>query len=128
MSQPPSTTSCGESGTIGAASQTVATSKYSIGTSFYNRYGDRYALISVVCDNAFTLTVSGSMAGPSFASVADTGSAAGALLTTVSGSAATALEGSAFYVRIAGMRFVLPVVYQAGGDNATVTIKYQTFS
>jgi len=128
MSQPASTTGYGASGTIGTPSQTVATGKYSAGSSFYNRYGDRYALITVVCDNAFTLTVHGSPPGPSFASVADTGSAAGALLATFSGAAASTLEGTAFYVRIAGMRFVLPVVYQAGGDNAAVTIKYQTFS
>jgi|SRR5665647_265281 len=128
MSQSASTTGYGVSGAIGTAAQAVVTEKYSVGDSFLNKYGDRYALITVICDNAFTLTVHGSQAEASFASVADTGSAGGALLATFSGSAASALEGTAFYVRIAGMRYVLPVVYQAGGDNAAVTIKYQTFN
>lgn len=122
----PNTFSTGKAGTIGASGQAIVTEKYSVGSAFHNQYGDRYALITVVCDNSFTLTVRGS--SNSFASVSDTGASAGALLATFSGAAASALDGTAFYVRIAGMRFVLPVVYQAGGDNATVTIKYQTFS
>jgi hypothetical protein len=126
--QPPSTISTGLNGTIGTAAQVVPTTKYSVGTAFRNKYGDRYMAVTVICDNAYTLYAHGSLTEASFASVADTGSASGALLTTVPGAGATTLEGTVHYVRIAGMKWVLPVVYQAGGDNAAVTIKYQTFN
>lgn len=126
--QQPSSFGTGVAGTTGTAAQTVATTKYSVGTSFRNKYGDRYAAITAKCDNAYTLYVYGSRAETAFSSVADTGAASGELLTTVSGAAASALDGTVHYVRIAGFRHILPVLYQAGGDNATVTLNYQTFN
>ncbi len=129
MSQKPSSFGTGVSGTTGAAAQTVATTKYSVGTSFRNKYGDRIAAITVKCDNAYTLTVYGGRSDTAFSSSANTGAASGELLPyTVTGVAASALDGTVHYVRIGGFRHILPVVYQAGGDDATVTITYQTMN
>ncbi len=126
--QKPSSYATGVAATTGTAAQTVATTKYSVGTSFHNIYGDRYDAITVKCDNAYTLYVYGARTLVAFSSVANTGAASGELLTTIPGAAASALDGTVHYVRIAGFAQILPVLYQAGGDNATVTITNQTFN
>jgi hypothetical protein len=127
MSHAPSSWATGVGGTVGAAAQTVATTKYSVHTAAqcpHNRYGDRYMRINVVCDNAYTLYVYGS--NTAFASGADAGAASGNLVETFSACAAT--TGATHYARIAGHKYAAPVLYQAGGDNATVTLTFQTFN
>lgn len=129
MSQKPSSYATGVKGTVGASAQTVATTKYSVHTAAQcpkNQYGDRYVVVTVICDNAYTLYMYGHSVA--FASGADAGAAAGVLIDTVSGAAATALNGTAHYFKIAGFKYFAPVLYQEGGDNATVTLNYQTFN
>jgi hypothetical protein len=131
MSHKPSSVATGIPTTaVGAAAQAVVTTKYSVGTAVKNVYGDRYAKITVKSDKAFDLYVFGSRT--SFASV-DTGVSAGVLLDTYTGNAAnggatTGPDGKVFIVTIAGNTYVLPVVYQATGANAAVTITVKTFN
>jgi hypothetical protein len=129
MSNKPSSYGMGSSGTIGTAGQTVATTKCSVGTSFRNKYGDRYVAIKVSSTQAYTLYVLGY--DSSFSSTAD-GSVTGQQLTAVSGNSAnaatTAPNGYTHYVRIAGCSYILPMVQQSSGSSATVTITYQTFN
>jgi hypothetical protein len=125
----PSSWATGTKGTVGASAQTVATTKYSVHTAVqcpYNRYGERYVRITAKCDNAFTLYLYGS--DSAFASGANAGAATGELIDTWTGLAATALDGTVVYGRIAGFKYFAPVLYQAGGDNATTTLTYQTFN
>ena len=127
--QKPSSWGTGVRGTVGSAAQTVATTKYSVHTAAQcplNRYGDRLVQITAKCDNAYTLYLYGS--NEAFASGADAGAADGTLIDTWSACAATALDGTCRYGRIAGFKYFAPVLYQAGGDNATVTLTYQTYN
>lgn len=125
----PSTVGMGVGGTI--AAQTIATTKYSIATAIRNKYGDRYMAITVKSDKAYDFYVFGNDA--TFASTADSGTAAGSLLysspaNALNGTATTGIDGKTFYVPIATFGFVLPVVYQASGGNAAVTMEYRTFN
>lgn len=119
----------GVSGTL-VSEATVPTTKYSVATAFRNEYGDRYAAIRVSSTQPYTLHVLGH--DTSFSSTADNGAGAGRLLTTISGNPANATginpNGITHYVRIAGCRYILPMLYQSSGSNATVTISYQTFN
>ncbi len=129
MSQKPSSYGMGVSGTVGSADQTVATTKYSVHTAAqcpYNKYGDRMVLITVKSTQPFTLYLYGSKTA--FASGADAGAAAGVLIDTWSGMAATTKDGTAVYGRIAGFKYFAPVLYQSSGSNATVTLTHQTFN
>jgi hypothetical protein len=134
MSQKPSSFGTGVTGTTGTAAQTVATTKYSVGTSFRNRYGDRYAMVTVKSSQAFDLYVFGSTSDSAFSSAANgTGVSSGKLLfkstgNEANGTASTGPDGKSFWVPIAGFHEVLPIVYQASGSNATVTTMYQTFN
>lgn len=127
--QKPNSFGTGRSGTLVSAA-TVATANYSAGTSFFNEYGDRYVAIQVSSTQAYTLYVFGY--DSSFSSVAATGAANGRLLATITGNPAnttsTSPNGITHYVRIAGCKYVLPVLYQSSGSSATVTISYQTFN
>ena len=128
--QKPSTISTGVKG-VSVSAATVATTKYSVATAFENKYGDRYAAITVKCDKAFDFYCFGS--GTSIASTADDGPSAGVLLDSVAGNAlnggaTTGKDGKTFFVPIATMKYVLPFIYQAAGSNAAVTISYQTFN
>lgn len=124
----PSSVGMGVGGTI--AAQTVATTKYSVATAIRNRYGDRYMAITVKSNRAYDFYVFGNEA--SFAST-DAGPAAGSLLysstgNALNGTATTGIDGKTFYVPIATHGFVLPVVYQASGNDASVTMEYRTFN
>lgn len=122
----PSSVATGVRGYIGTAPQTVATTKYSVGTAFQNTYGDRYARVVVKCDKVFTLYIYGSK--DSFSSTANDGATTGVFIDSYSGHAATSGNGCVFWYPIAGFKYVLPVLYQSSGSNATVTISYSTFN
>jgi hypothetical protein len=131
MSHKPSTIGTGTGLTaVGSAGQTVATTKYSVGTAVENFYGDRYAKIEVKSTQAYTLYVL--EYDSSFASTANSGAANGRLIETYTGcvaaAAATQPDGQTYYTRISGAKYVLPVLYQASGSDATVTIKVKTFN
>lgn len=132
MSQKPNTWGHGVSGTIGTAGQTVATTKYSVGNAFYNKYGDRYAAITVKSNKQYDFYVFGDY-DASYASTANSGTADGSLLysaTTqaLNGTATTGIDGKTYYVQIAAFRYILPVIVQSSGTDATVTITYRTFN
>lgn len=125
----PSTVGFGTGGTI--AAQTIATTKYSVANAISNKYGDRYIAVTVKSDKAFDFYCFGNDA--SFASTANSGPAAGSLLysaagNALNGTATTGIDGKTFFVPIATFGFVLPVVYQASGANASVTMEYRTFN
>lgn len=129
----PSTIQGGVRGSVGSAAQVVPTTKYSIGTAFENKTGDTYAAITVKCNTVYSLYVLGDLV--SWASTADAGAGTtyGRLLAAetgqlANGAATTGAKGKTFFVPIATMKYVLPVVYQATGGNAAVTITYQTFN
>lgn len=129
----PSTVNGGVRGAVGTAAQTVPTTKYSIGTSFQNTLGDAYAAITVKCNKAYDFYCFGD--ADSWASGADAGAGTtyGRLLASetgqvINGTATTGAKGKTFFVPIATMKYILPVVYQAAGADAAVTITYQTFN
>ena len=105
---------------------TVATTKYTVGTSVNTR-GQRYARIKVKCDTVFTLYGWGHTA--SFASAAGNAPTTGCAITseTKSACAATTADGNIFYMRCAGNQYFLPLLYQASGGNATVTMTVSFF-
>lgn len=119
MHEPSSIRTGTDTTAVGTAGQTVATTKYSVGNAVQNQYGDRVAAILVKCDKAYTFYVYGYTA--SFASTANSGAANGYLLYS-SDEDVTSLDGKVFYVPIAGQAYILPVIYQAAGSNATVTL------
>lgn len=128
----PNTIAYGVRGTVGSAGQTVATTKYSIGTSFRNKYGDRYARILVKCDKAYDLYVMGDSVPFTSTDAGIGGTTAGLVYSAtgqvINGTTTTGMGGKVFYVPIAGEHYVLPIVYQASGGNALVTISYATFN
>lgn len=129
--QKPASFGTGVSGTSVSAA-TVATTKYSVATSFRNRYGDRYAAIHVSSTQPYTLFVYGSERPvTSHVDNAVTGTVARLLQTSTGHAAnvaATSPAGLVHYVRIAGNAFILPMITQSSGSNATVSISYQTFN
>jgi hypothetical protein len=126
--QKPNTWRTGVRGTV-VSNTSVSNNNYSAGTSFDNYYGDRYAAITVKSTQACTLYVLGS--DSQFSSSAS-GASGGQQLTVVTGvpaaNTAQSPDGVTYYVRIAGYRYVLPMVYNASGSSATVTISYRTFN
>lgn len=125
----PSTVGFGIGGTI--ATQTVATTKYSVANAIRNKYGDRYMAITVKSNRAYDFYVFGNDA--TFASTANDGAASGALLYSatgqpINGTATTGVDGKTYFVPIATYGFILPVVYQAAGADALVTMEYRTFN
>lgn len=127
--QKPSTWNTGVAGTVGTAAQTVSTTKYSVCSAALcpkNKYGDRYVRVDVKCDKVFTIYFYGSSSA--MLSTTNSGSDSGKLIVSYSGNAATALDGQSFYIPIAGFHYFLPVLYQAAGTDATVTLSYQTFN
>jgi hypothetical protein len=130
--QKPNTYLFGVKGTIGTAPQNVATTKYSVGTSFHNKHGDLYMRVTVKSDKAFDLYIFGQDTDAAFSST-DAGVADGALLEKFTGCAAnggvtTGIDGQNFNVIIAACKYVLPVVYTATGATAAVSITYHTFN
>ena len=132
MHKPP-TTHSGVRGSVGAAAQTVATTKYSVGTAFENVTGDAYAAITVKSDKAYDFYCFGDESPMTSTAGAGVGTTLGKLLASetgqaINGTATTGPKGKTFFVPIATMRYVLPVVYQASGANAAVTMTYHTFN
>ena len=130
--QKPSSISTGVKGTAVSAA-TVATTKYSVATAFENKYGDRYVAVTVKSNVVYSIYCLGSDTQWSSTADAGAGTTYGKLLGSetgqlATGTATTGGEGKTFYFPCATMRYVLPVLYQATGGNATVTIKYQTFN
>jgi hypothetical protein len=111
---------------VGSAGQTIPTTKYSVGISVMNRYGDRMAALIVKCDTAYSLAVWGS--GLSFASVANTGAASGVELFPAQGFNATSKDGRVHFVPIASGQYILPVLYNPTTGSATVTITMKTYN
>jgi hypothetical protein len=90
-------------------------------------YGDRLVAITYICDNASTLYLYGSQTAQ-IASTTAAGATSGVLLATWSGLAATGAEGACLHARIAGFKYFLPVLYNAGADNSDITLKWQTYN
>lgn len=128
----PSTVYGGVKGRVGATGQTVATTKYSIGSSFENKTGDTYVAVTVKCDRAFDFYCFGDDEVMASTDAGVGGTGAKLLLAEtgnpINGTATTGMGGKVFFVPIATMKYVLPVIYQAAGANALVTITYQTFN
>lgn len=106
---------------VGPAAQTVATTKYSVGTAIATN-GCRYVAVLVKCNTNFTLYGWGK--STSFASAGGNSPTTGMEISsaTVTGAAATSADGRVYYMRCAGNAYFLPLLYQASGGSATVTL------
>jgi hypothetical protein len=128
MSHKPNSATTGIQGTVGTAGQSVATTNYSVGSSFWNRTGDRWLAAIISCDEQYDLHVYGKQERGTFSAAGGSGPTEGVLISKTTGNAATTLDGTVHYIQCAGFQEILIVIQQSSGSTATVTKKYQTFN
>ena len=105
---------------------TVATTKYTVGTAV-NTKGKKYVRVTVKSDKVFTLYGWGHT--DPFSSAGGNAPTTGCAIPSNTSTAcpATAADGSIYYMRCAGNYYFLPLVYQASGGNATITVTAEPF-
>jgi hypothetical protein len=123
---PSNTLFFGTKSAVGTAGQTVATTKYSVGTAVRNKYGERWCRVIIKTTQPGVLYFYGH--DESFASVANTGPSAGTFIDSETIAAPTALDGTAYWFPCVAFAYILPVFYQASGSDATVSHDVATFN